>query len=76
MKKVDYVKVRGILAIIGGVIILIYTKMYKLETVDDSVQGYLIVMVVVGLLFSLYFSLAYVLRFFKATPQNKDKRPF
>ena len=64
-KKVDYVKVRGIIAIIVFIVGTVLSKIYKLDDYDESIQVYIIFGFIFVMLFSIYFGMKYFLRFYK-----------
>jgi len=64
-KKVDYVKIRGIIAIIVFISCTVLSKIYKLDDYQESTQVYMIFGFVFIMLLSIYFGMRYFLRFYK-----------
>ena len=61
-KKVDYVKIRGIIAFIWFTAILVFPRVDRLDNYDEDIQLYIIAFGIIGALYSLYFGCKYLFR--------------
>jgi len=64
-KKTDYVKIRGIIAIIIFMSVAIFSRVDRVDNYDESIQPYIIGTAVIAIFSSLYFGMKYLLRFYK-----------
>jgi len=64
-KKTDYVKVRGIIAIIVFMSVGVFSRVDRVDNYDESIQPYIIGVAIFSIVFSFWFGMKYLLRFFK-----------